>query len=72
MTKKPRLLLVEDEEHIAQGLIFNLELEGYHVLEAHNGLEALEVIRTQLPDLVLLDIWTMLPGWLPDCCSILS
>ena len=34
----------------------NLELEGYQVLEAHNGIEALEVIRTQLPDLVLLDV----------------
>ena len=34
----------------------NLELEGYQVLEAHNGLEALEMIRTQLPDLVLLDV----------------
>jgi DNA-binding response OmpR family regulator len=34
----------------------NLELEGYQVLEAHTGLAALEVIRTQLPDLVLLDV----------------
>jgi len=34
----------------------NLELEGYQVLEAHTGLEALEMIRTQLPDLVLLDV----------------
>ena len=34
----------------------NLELEGYNVIEAHSGLEALEAIRTQLPDLVLLDV----------------
>ena len=34
----------------------NLELEGHQVLEAHSGLEALEAIRTQLPDLVLLDV----------------
>ncbi|MXV93198.1 MAG: response regulator transcription factor [Chloroflexi bacterium] len=34
----------------------NLELESHQVLEARNGVEALEVIRTQLPDLVLLDV----------------
>ncbi len=34
----------------------NLDLEGYQVLEAHSGLEALEMIRTKLPDLVLLDV----------------
>lgn len=34
----------------------NLELEGHQVLEAHNGLEALEQIRTKLPDIVLLDV----------------
>ena len=33
-----------------------MELEGHQVLEAHNGLEALEAIRTKLPDIVLLDI----------------
>jgi len=34
----------------------NLELEGYRVIEAHNGLEALEKVRTNLPDLVILDV----------------
>ena len=38
----------------------NLELEGHQVIEAHNGLEALESIRTQLPDVVLLDV--MMPN----------
>src|SRR5678815_1441511 len=32
----------------------NLELEGHQVIEAHNGLEALEAVRTKLPDIVLL------------------
>ncbi|MCC6614115.1 MAG: response regulator transcription factor [Anaerolineae bacterium] len=34
----------------------NLELEGFQVIEAHDGLAALEAVRTQLPDVVLLDV----------------
>jgi DNA-binding response OmpR family regulator len=51
-----RILVVDDEPRMIGFIRMNLELEGYQVLEAHTGLEALEVIRTQLPDLVLLDV----------------
>lgn len=51
-----RILVVDDEPRMIGFIRMNLELEGYQVLEAHNGLEALEMIRTQLPDLVLLDV----------------
>ncbi|MCD4686084.1 MAG: response regulator transcription factor [Anaerolineae bacterium] len=51
-----RILVVDDEPRMIGFIRMNLELEGSQVLEAHNGLEALEVIRTQLPDLVLLDV----------------
>ncbi len=51
-----RILVVDDEKRMIDFIRMNLELEGYQVLEAHNGLEALETIRTQLPDLVLLDV----------------
>ncbi len=51
-----RILVVDDEPRMIGFIRMNLELEGYHVLEAHNGLEALEIVRTQLPDLVLLDV----------------
>jgi len=34
----------------------NLELEGYRVIEAHDGMEALDKVRTELPDLVILDV----------------
>ncbi len=51
-----RILVVDDEKRMIDFIRMNLELEGYQVLEAHNGLEALEMIRTQLPDLVLLDV----------------
>jgi two-component system KDP operon response regulator KdpE len=51
-----RILVVDDEPRMIGFIRMNLELEGHQVLEAHNGLEALEIIRTQLPDLVLLDV----------------
>ncbi len=51
-----RILVVDDETRMIGFIRMNLELEGFQVLEAHNGLEALEVIRTQLPDLVILDV----------------
>jgi two-component system, OmpR family, alkaline phosphatase synthesis response regulator PhoP len=55
-----RLLLVEDEEHIRNLLEMNLEMEGYEVVCAQNGKDALELFRTQHFDLIILDI--MLPG----------
>lgn len=54
-----RIQVVEDDETIAELLTYNLEREGYTVLLAENGEDALIDIRTQKPDLVLLD-W-MLP-----------
>ncbi len=51
-----RILVVDDEPRIIGIIRMNLELEGHQVVEAHNGLEALEAIRTKLPDLVLLDV----------------
>ncbi len=55
-----RVLVVDDEPRMIGFIRMNLELEGYHVIEAHNGLEALESIRTKLPDVVLLDV--MMPN----------
>jgi len=54
------LLLVEDEPHIASGLIYNLEAEGYQVTHAEKGEVALEQLWQQPFALVILDI--MLPG----------
>jgi DNA-binding response OmpR family regulator len=57
-----RILVVEDESHIAQGLRFNLEAEGHSVEIAASGEEALTQLlgESKLFDLVLLDV--MLPG----------
>ncbi len=51
-----RILVVDDEPRMIGFIRMNLELEGYQVVEAHTGLEALEMVRTQLPDLILLDV----------------
>ncbi|MBN1180287.1 MAG: response regulator transcription factor [Anaerolineae bacterium] len=50
------ILVVDDEKHITQVLHMNLELEGYRVITASSGIEALERLREDLPDLVLLDV----------------
>lgn len=54
------LLVVEDEADIRELLAFNLEREGFAVLQAEDGREALELARGRTPDLILLDV--MLPG----------
>ncbi len=58
--KGKRILVVDDEQHIINIIRMNLELEDHLVSEAHDGIAALDAIRTQLPDLVLLDV--MMPG----------
>ncbi len=55
-----KVLLAEDEEHIAAGLRFNLQNQGYEVTVLANGTEALEVLERQRFDLLILDV--MLPG----------
>src|SRR5260370_8333561 len=50
------ILIVDDEPRIRDFVRMNLELEHYRVLEASNGLEALDELRENLPDLVVLDV----------------
>ncbi len=54
------ILVVEDEITIRRFIVINLERNGYRVLEASTGEEALEIIWSERPDLVILDL--MLPG----------
>ena len=56
-----QILIVEDEADIRELLRFNLEREGFSVLEAADGNEGLKLARQHMPDLMLLDV--MLPGF---------
>lgn len=55
-----KILVIDDEQPIADILKFNLEKEGYEVVVANDGDTAIELAEEERPDLVLLDI--MLPG----------
>ena len=62
--QKEKILVVDDEKNICDLLRMYLEKEGYSVVMAHNGVDAVNTFASENPDLVLLDI--MLPqldGW---------
>lgn len=65
------ILIIEDENDLAELIAFNLEKDGYRPLIARDGTSGLEVARSSSPDLILLDL--MLPG-LPgtEICKILK
>ena len=58
--ESPSVLVVEDEPAQREVLAYNLEAEGFHVIRAGTGDEALMLVAEELPDIVVLD-W-MLPG----------
>ena len=58
--KKQKIIVVEDEPDLVDVVTYNLKREGYLVLAAQRGDEGLNLIRSERPDLVLLDL--MLPG----------
>ncbi|MEA3440494.1 MAG: response regulator transcription factor [Chloroflexota bacterium] len=51
-----RILVVDDEERMVRFIRLNLEYDGFQVIEAFNGAQAIEQVRSNLPDLVLLDV----------------
>src|ERR1700675_2604329 len=57
-----RILVVEDEAHLAEGLRFNLEAEGYSVQVSGNGEEALKLLLKDKEDFDALVLDVMLPG----------
>lgn len=59
-----KILVVDDEEHIVMILKDSLEFSGFQVVTAYNGMEALERVEQDHPDLVVLDIgMPKLDGW---------
>jgi len=53
---KKKVLIVEDEHHIAEGILINLKFSGYETAIAYDGEKAIELFETFKPDLVLLDL----------------
>ncbi|GAP10704.1 response regulators consisting of a CheY-like receiver domain and a winged-helix DNA-binding domain [Bellilinea caldifistulae] len=50
------ILVVDDEERMARFIRLNLEHDGFRVVEAHRGLEAIHQLRDAMPDVVILDV----------------
>ena len=56
MTDSPKVLVADDEPHLLRLVKFRLEREGYRVVTAPDGQAALELARTEQPDLCVLDV----------------
>jgi len=54
--KGRRILVVDDEERMVRFIRLNLEHDGFEVIEAYRGMQAIEQLRSKLPDLILLDV----------------
>ena len=56
MTEQATILIVDDDPAILENAVDLLRVSGYHVLSAKNGLEALQVLQSRMPDLIVSDI----------------
>ncbi len=56
MADQQKILVIDDEAGLRELIRINLEHEGYAVLQANDALEGLEMVQTQHPDMVILDI----------------
>ena len=62
-----KILVVDDEVDIVEQLRLRLEYSGYQVFEANNGEQALEKVRLEGPDLVILDVMMPPPNGFQVC-----
>lgn len=56
MPKKHKILVVDDQKHIVRLVQITLEKAGYEVIPAYDGVEALELVEKDPPDLIVLDV----------------
>ena len=54
--KNRLILVVDDEERMARFIHLNLEHDGFQVIEAYRGMQAIQILRDSLPDLIILDV----------------
>lgn len=67
---KQLILVVDDEANVVELLRYNLEQQGFEVIDASNGNEALDAIEKEHPDIVLLDV--VLPGSGPSGIEVMK
>ena len=65
-----KILVVDDEALLVKGIRFNLQNEGYEVITGSNGLEAVQLVQEQHPDLVVLDVMMPEMDGLTACSKI--
>lgn len=65
-----KILVVDDEALLVKGIRFNLQNDGYEVLTAFNGLEAVQLCREQAPDLIVMDVMMPEMDGLTACTKI--
>ncbi|MFZ3590492.1 response regulator YycF [Bacillus sp. DJP31] len=65
-----KILVVDDEKPIADIIKFNLQKEGYEVLCAYDGIEAIQMVEEHKPDLILLDIMLPLKDGMEVCREV--
>ncbi|TCZ78434.1 response regulator transcription factor [Paenibacillus albiflavus] len=68
--KKTTVLIVDDDSEIRNFINIFLSNEGYHVLEAENGLQALEIIKSSPVQLIILDVMMPLMDGIKTCLKI--
>ena len=67
---KMKILVVDDEALLVKGIRFNLQNEGYEVITGSDGLEAVQAVQSQHPDLVVLDVMMPNMDGLSACAKI--
>ena len=65
-----KILVVDDEALLVKGIRFNLQNEGYAVITGSDGLEAVQLVKEQSPDLVILDVMMPNMDGLTACSKI--
>lgn len=65
-----KILVVDDEALLVKGIRFNLQNEGYDVIMGSDGMEAVELVQQQNPDLVVLDVMMPIMDGMTACSKI--
>lgn len=65
-----KILVVDDEALLVKGIRFNLQNEGYDVITGSDGMEAVELVQQQNPDLVVLDVMMPIMDGMTACSKI--